>query len=119
MSKRRIHPALAVFITLMVTTLVAGGVLEARRTQSQPARRRVVLVSVDAGAAWLVNDLVARHRLASDGAFMRARREGSFAREMIPQNGAATAPSHAVLFTGALPGRTGGPGHTGASSSEY
>jgi hypothetical protein len=69
MSKRRIHPALAVFITLTATMLVAGEGLEARRTQLQPARRRVVLVSVDATQLLVTTDLggVAEVRIVAHG----------------------------------------------------
>ena len=78
-----------------------------QRSDSRVARTRVVLVSVDGAADWIVDDLLARGVLPADGAFARMARRGVRARSVRTINVASTAPSHAALFTGAYPERTG------------
>ena len=79
----------------------------AQRSDSRAARARVVLVSVDGGADWIVDELLARGVLPPDGAFARMARRGVRAETVETINVASTAPSHAALFTGAYPERTG------------
>ena len=78
-----------------------------QRNGSTNAHPKVVLVSVDGGADWIVDDLLARGRLPADGAFARMARRGVRAETVQTINVASTAPSHAALFTGAWPERTG------------
>jgi predicted AlkP superfamily phosphohydrolase/phosphomutase len=77
--------------------------------KSGPGRAlpKVVLVSIDGAADWMVDDFLARGILPADGAFARMARQGVRAETVIPINVASTAPSHAALFTGAYPERTG------------
>jgi predicted AlkP superfamily phosphohydrolase/phosphomutase len=79
----------------------------ARKSSLRTARTRVVLVSVDGAADWVVDELLARGALPADGAFARMARRGVRAETMTTINVASTAPSHASLFTGAYPERTG------------
>lgn len=88
---------------LALTPVVASG----QSSNSRVARNRVVVVSVDGGADWIVDDLLARGVLPADGAFARMARRGVRAEAVETINVASTAPSHAALFTGAYPERTG------------
>lgn len=68
---------------------------------------KVVVVSFDAAADWLVDEFLARGVLPAEGAFARMSRSGVRAEAMIPINVASTSPSHIAMFTGAYPERTG------------
>jgi len=68
---------------------------------------KVVVVSLDAAADWLVDDFLARGVLPPDGAFGRMARQGARAEAMIPISPSMTAPAHISMFTGAYPERTG------------
>lgn len=85
----------------------APPVARAQRSEPRRARARVVLVSVDGGADWVVDEFLARGVLPADGAFARMARRGVRAESVKTINVASTAPSHAALFTGAYPERTG------------
>jgi predicted AlkP superfamily phosphohydrolase/phosphomutase len=96
---------LALFqVGLLALAPAAARGQESRLKSSRP---RVVLVSVDGAADWIVDDLLARGRLPADGAFARMARRGVRAKTVTTVNVASTAPSHAALFTGAYPERTG------------
>src|SRR5438105_2204977 len=77
---------------------------EAINTKTSP---KVVVVSFDAAADWLVDEFLARGVLPADGAFARMSRSGVRAEAMIPINVASTSPAHIAMFTGAYPERTG------------
>ncbi|HEV7892202.1 MAG TPA: alkaline phosphatase family protein [Pyrinomonadaceae bacterium] len=96
-------------LALFQVGLLAFAPVAARgqKSGSGVARARVVLVSVDGGADWIVDDLLARGVLPADGAFARMARRGVRAESVETINVASTAPSHAALFTGAYPERTG------------
>lgn len=68
---------------------------------------KVVIVSLDAGADWLVDEFLARGVLPADGALARMSRSGVRAEAMFPTNVASTSPAHVAMFTGAYPERTG------------
>lgn len=68
---------------------------------------KVVVVSLDATADWLVDEFLARGVLPADGAFARMSRHGVRAEAMLPINVASTSPAHIAMFTGAYPERTG------------
>ena len=68
---------------------------------------KVVVVSLDAGADWIVDEFLARGVLPADGALARMSRSGVRAEAMIPINVASTSPAHIAMFTGAYPERTG------------
>jgi predicted AlkP superfamily phosphohydrolase/phosphomutase len=75
--------------------------------QQAVASPKVVVVSIDAGADWLVDEFLARGVLPADGAFGRMSRLGARAEAMVPINVASTSPSHIAMFTGAYPERNG------------
>lgn len=77
---------------------------KAQVTRKSP---KVVVVSLDAGADWLVDEFLARGVLTDDGAFARMSRLGVRAEAMLPINVASTSPAHIAMFTGAYPERTG------------
>jgi predicted AlkP superfamily pyrophosphatase or phosphodiesterase len=88
---------------------LGGGEAHAQGASSQAAGRqpKVMVVSLDATADWLVDELLARGVLPADGAFARMSRSGVRAEAMIPINVASTSPAHIAMFTGAYPERTG------------
>lgn len=96
-------------LSLLQVGLLAFAPVVARgqASESRAARARVVLVSVDGAADWVVDELLARGVLPADGAFARMARRGVRAESVKTINVASTAPSHAALFTGAYPERTG------------
>ena len=94
--------ALALFIQLLPASL-----LNKAQAISPKKSPKVVVVSLDAAADWLVDDFLARGVLPADGAFARMSRSGVRAESMIPVNVASTSPSHIAMFTGAYPERTG------------
>ncbi len=75
--------------------------------QSKEKNTKVILISVDGAADWIVDDLLARNVIPANGAFAMIQRKGFVAEKMIPVNVAATAVSHTSIFTGANPGKTG------------
>ncbi len=72
---------------------------------------RVVLISLDGGADYMVDDLLARGVLPPDGAFARMLRRGVSAEHMNPVNVSGTPVAHTSMFTGASPQATGVPGN--------
>ncbi len=70
-------------------------------------RSRVVLISVDGGADWILDSLLTRQQLPSKGGFATIARHGLRGEALIPINVASTAPAHAAIFTGTLPERNG------------
>lgn len=91
---------------ISITVLPRRSASEAS-TQTVTPAPKVVLVSIDAAADWLVDEYLARGALPSDGAFGRMSRDGVRAEAMTPINVASTSPSHAAMFTGAFPSRNG------------
>jgi predicted AlkP superfamily pyrophosphatase or phosphodiesterase len=77
------------------------------QTVSSKTSPKVVVVSLDAAADWLVDEFLARGVLPAGGAFARMSRSGVRAEAMISINVASTSPSHVAMFTGAYPERTG------------
>lgn len=75
----------------------------------QPAKAspKVVLVSLDGAADWLVDDLLARGVLPPDGALARLARSGVRAEALVPIAASLTAPSHVAMFTGTYPESNG------------
>ena len=74
-----------------------------------PAARRVVLLSIDSGADWIVDRLIAQGKAP---AFAALAREGAAAVGMVTVMPSLTAVSHASLWTGTLPRFTGVAGNT-------
>lgn len=72
-----------------------------------PRGARVVWVSVDGGADYLLDEYLANGTLAADGGFATLARRGVRAEASVPINASVTAPSFASLFTGAYPERHG------------
>lgn len=68
--------------------------------QSAPPARRVVLISFDAGADWIVDRMLG---LGKAPAFAALAREGAQADAMISVMPSLTAVAHASLWTGAFP----------------
>ncbi|MGB5820951.1 MAG: alkaline phosphatase family protein [Saonia sp.] len=91
------------FIILFFVTIITKPV-HAQKNENKP---RVVLISVDGAADWILDDLLAQNVLSKNGAFGLMRQNGMYAEQMIPVNVAATAVSHTSIFTGANPGTTG------------
>ena len=71
------------------------------------AKSRVVVVSLDGAADWLVDDFLARGVLPPDGALATLARTGVRAEAMVPIPESMTAPSHVAMFTGTYPERNG------------
>lgn len=87
--------------------LILGTSLLVAAQELSPKTSKVVIVSLDAAADWLVDDFLARGVLTADGAFGRMARNGARAEAMLPVAPSMTAPSHISMFTGAYPERTG------------
>lgn len=98
-----LRPLLMAFILLGVS-FFAPYPRSAQIPQKAP---KVVVVSIDATADYLVDDLLARGVLPADGAFARMSRAGVRAEAMLPINVASTSPAHIAMFTGAYPERSG------------
>jgi predicted AlkP superfamily phosphohydrolase/phosphomutase len=83
-----------------------------------PGFQRVVLLSVDSGADWVVDRLIAAGKAP---AFAAMAREGAAADGMVTVMPSLTAVSHASLWTGTLPRFTGVAGNTmpGNSPAEH
>ncbi|MGB5818743.1 MAG: alkaline phosphatase family protein [Saonia sp.] len=96
MIKLQIHPTL-MFVFLLVLGCVASF------SQEEPKGSKVVLISIDGAADWILDDLLARNVLSENGAFFTIRRKGTYAESMTPVNISATAVSHISLFTGVHP----------------
>lgn len=75
----------------------------------QKSEPKVVLLSIDGAADWILDDLLARGVLKENGAFGQMRAKGAYAEAMKPVNITGTAVSHTSLFTGVTPGQTGVP----------
>jgi len=72
-----------------------------------PPSPKVVVVSLDGAANWLVEELLARGVLPPDGALARLARTGVRAEAMLPIAVAMTSPSHVAMYTGTYPERNG------------
>jgi predicted AlkP superfamily pyrophosphatase or phosphodiesterase len=95
------------FFTAVLLCLATRTDYAAAQAVNPKKSPKVVVVSLDAAADWLVDDFLARGVLPGDGAFGRMSRSGVRAEAMIPINVASTSPSHIAMFTGAYPERTG------------
>ncbi len=95
------------WLIMLIAAFALQWSVSGQAPKTQVSTPKVVLVSVDGAADWIVDDLLKRGVLPADGAFARLARRGVHAETMIPINVASTAPSHAALFTGAYPERTG------------
>ena len=74
---------------------------------AQSNTKKVVIISIDGTPDYLVDKFLDNGVLPSDGAFARMKKEGAFAKSVLPINVASTGPSHVSIFTGASPGKTG------------
>ena len=92
----RPRPVLAL---LLVASLSCATAPVVSRPSPGPVRR-VVLISFDAGADWIVDRLLARGKAP---AFAAIAREGAQAEAMISVTPSLTAVGHASLWTGAFP----------------
>jgi predicted AlkP superfamily pyrophosphatase or phosphodiesterase len=103
------RPAKSSVILLIILSFVLLSLHSTVRVHSQnpPLSPKVVVISIDAGADWLVDEFLARGVLPPDGAFAQMSRFGARAEAMLPINVASTSPSHSAMFTGAYPERTG------------
>lgn len=90
---------------LMVLAAVGGAT---NRTSSASDPRRVVLVSLDGGADWLVDRFIAEGKAP---AFTRMAEEGTAAEGLLSVWPSLTAAAHATLWTGAPPRVHGVPGN--------
>jgi len=75
--------------------------------QKKSQTAKVVLISVDGAADWILDDLLEQNLLPNNGAFSTIRRNGVFAESMTPAAISATAVSHISLFTGVHPNAHG------------
>jgi predicted AlkP superfamily pyrophosphatase or phosphodiesterase len=96
MIKLQIRPILMCSFLLMFCCIDCFG-------QKTTQDSKVVLISIDGAADWILDDLLTRNVLSENGAFSTIRREGTYAESMIPVNISATAVSHISLFTGVHP----------------
>ena len=85
---------------------MACATLPTTSTTARVPARRVVLISFDAGADWIVDRLIAAGKAP---AFAALAREGAQADAMISVIPSLTAVAHASLWTGAFPGPTAPP----------
>ena len=83
----------------LIVGLACATALISQPTSSAPARR-VILISFDAGADWIVDRLIERGKAP---AFAALAREGARADAMISVIPSLTAVAHASLWTGAFP----------------
>ncbi|PKG42729.1 alkaline phosphatase family protein [Psychroflexus sp. MES1-P1E] len=88
-----------ILICVFILILCCIDCLGQKKTQDS----KVVLISIDGAADWILDDLLARNLLSKNGAFSTIRREGAYAESMTPVNISATAVSHVSLFTGTHP----------------
>src|ERR687898_439677 len=82
------------FAAVMLASAAAGG------SPRTPAATRVILVSLDGGADWLIDRWMAQGKAP---AFTKIAAEGAVAEAMIAVWPSLTAPAHAALWTGAPP----------------
>lgn len=101
----------------ILTFLFLGNILLHSKAQ-QPARNRVVMISLDGTPDFLVDRFLKNGVLPADGAFARMKKEGAVAETVYPINVASTGPSHISIFTGAAPGITGMVGNSFRSSKQ-
>jgi predicted AlkP superfamily pyrophosphatase or phosphodiesterase len=109
-TKRAMHASIFVtvrFFTAALLCLATRTDYAAAQAVDPKKSPKVVVVSLDAAADWLVDEFLARGVLPAEGAFARMSRSGVRAEAMIPINVASTSPSHIAMFTGAYPERTG------------
>ena len=85
---------------LLSLVLAASAVLAVAHAAENPPARRVVFVSFDAAADWIVDRLIANGKAP---AFAALAREGAQADAMISVSPSLTAVAHASLWTGAFP----------------
>lgn len=93
--------------SLILLAFLLCGVLPQAGAEGPERPARVVVVSVDGAADWLVDDLLARGVLPPDGAFGRLARTGVRAEALVPVAASLTAPAHVAMFTGAYPESSG------------
>jgi len=91
----------------VLTLLVLCVALTSAAEEAPTASPKVVLVSLDGAADWLVDDLLARGVLPPEGALATLARTGVRAEAMVPIAVSMTSPSHVAMFTGAYPERNG------------
>ena len=96
MTKLQIQPVLMCVFLLILSSVDCFG-------QQKPQNSKVVLISIDGAADWILDDLLTRNVLSENGAFSTIRTKGTYAESMIPVNLSATAVSHISLFTGVHP----------------
>jgi len=94
-----------VLIALSFSAGLAGAQPPAPATA--PATPKVVVVSLDGAAAWLVEEMLARGVLPPNGALARLARDGARAQGMVPVTPSLTAAAHVAMFTGAYAERNG------------
>jgi predicted AlkP superfamily phosphohydrolase/phosphomutase len=94
--------ALPLALIVVVHAAIAGTKLEPRPDvpPQSSAGRRVILLSFDAGADWIVDRLIAEGKAP---ALARMASEGARADSMISVIPSLTAVAHATLWTGAFP----------------
>ena len=90
----RVVRSLTIGVAAVMLASAAGG---SART---PAATRVILVSLDGGADWLIDRWMAEGKAP---AFSKIAAEGAVAEAMIAVWPSLTAPAHAALWTGAPP----------------
>lgn len=94
--KHLIHTTIIlVFVSLLVHSPFYG--------QKESIDSKVVLISVDGAADWILDDLMSRNILTENGAFSKIRNSGTYAESMVPIALSATAVSHISLYTGTHP----------------
>lgn len=76
-------------------------------TFAQMVTSKVVVISIDGTPSILVNDFLNRGILPANGAFAKMKRNGTYAKTVVPINVASTGPSHVAIFTGAPPSKSG------------
>jgi Type I phosphodiesterase / nucleotide pyrophosphatase len=90
----RVVRSLTSAVTAVMLASAAGG------SDGTPAASRVILVSLDGGADWLIDRWMAQGKAP---AFSKIAAEGGVAEAMIAVWPSLTAPAHAALWTGAPP----------------
>ena len=68
---------------------------------------KVLMISIDGAADWILDDLLTNGDLSENGFFRQTKNKGMYAEEVYSAPVAATAVSHASIFTGAYPNRNG------------
>ncbi len=88
------------FLAFSLAVSLACATTRIASPQSAAPARRVVLISFDAGADWIVDRMLG---LGKAPAFAAIAREGAQADAMVSVMPSLTAPAHASLWTGAFP----------------